>query len=311
MLGTMSTFGRNFGEKRRFHHRFVAKTAPIWYTEHKVMRMDMQKIGALIAELRKERNLTQKDLAAKLRVSDRAVSKWERGLNLPNAELFEPLCAELDISILELLRGERNTDSQIPVEEAERAVYDAAALARMKRECRRKLRWACVVVVCLLAVYGVMVWFAGRIVAADHPYPEVTIRKVGAGVTEILSHPGSCYTPESTDSREERLEELAIRLPADVAGQKRPRTFECDRNSFAQFKVDYMDGMEIRVLRWSEELRGTGVGLEEGEDVPAEPCDSEYEWRLDVEPGYLYAVIITWGEGYFVEYPFRTESIYQ
>ena len=274
--------------------------------------MDMQKIGALIAQRRKEQNMTQKDLAEKLRVSDRAVSKWERGLNLPNAELFEPLCAELDISILELLRGERNTGAQIPVEEAERAVYDAAALARMKRERSRKLRWACVVVVCLLAIYGVMVWFAGRIVTADHPYPEVTVRKVGAGVAEIMSHQGACYTPESTDSREERLNELAIRLPADVTGQKKARTFECDRDSFVQFSIDYkIDGMEIQVLRWPEELRGTGAGLEDGEDVLFEPCDSEYEWRFDVEPGYLYAVIITWGEGYFVEYPFRTESIYQ
>ena len=275
--------------------------------------MDVQKIGALIAQRRKERNMTQKDLAAKLRVSDRAVSKWERGLNLPNAELFEPLCTELGISVLELLRGERNSGAQIPVEEAERAVYDAAALARMKWERRKKLRWACVVVVCLLAIYGVMVWFAGRIVAADHPYPEVTIRKVGAGVTEILSHPGTSYTSESTDSREERLDGLAVNLPADVTGQKRPRTFECDRNSFAQFKLDYeTDGMEIRVLRWPEEQRGTGVGLEDGEGIPFEPCDSDApsEWQFDVEPGYLYAVLVFWGEGYFVEYPFLTTSIY-
>jgi transcriptional regulator with XRE-family HTH domain len=242
------------------------------------------------------------------------VSKWERGLNLPNAELFEPLCAELDISILELLRGERNTGAQIPVEEAERAVYDAAALARMKRERRKKLRWACVVIVCLLAIYGVMVWFAGRIAAADHPYPEVTVRKVGAGVTEIMSHSGACYTPESTDGREERLNELAIRLPADVTGQKKARTFECDRDSFVQFSIDYeIDGMEIRVLRWPEELRGTDVGLEDGENVPFAPCDSDavYEWQFDVESGYLYVILVFWGEGYFVEYPFRTESIYQ
>ena len=276
--------------------------------------MDMQKIGALIARRRKEQNMTQKELAAKLRVSDRAVSKWERGLNLPNAELFEPLCAQLDITILELLRGERNTEPQIPVEEAERVVYDAAALARQKRERNRKIRWACVVVICLLAIYGAMVRFAGEIAAADHPWPEVTVWKSGAGVTEILSHQGTCYTPETTDSREERLDQLAIRLPADVTGQRKPRTFECDQNTTVRFRVEHeLDGMEIQVLRWPEELRGTGAGLEEGEAVHFEKlgADSDYDWKLDVQPGYLYGIFVFWGEGYFVEYPFRTTSIYQ
>lgn len=310
----MSTSGTKFDEKQQFHHRFVAKTVPIRYTEHKVMYMDMQKIGALIAQARKERNMTQKELAEKLRVSDRAVSKWERGLNLPSAELFEPLCAQLDLTVLELLRGERNTGPQIPVEEAERAVYDAAALARQRQERRRKLRWACVVVVCLVAIYGAMVRFAGKIVAADHPRPEVTILKSGAGVTEILSQQGAYYTPETTDSREARLDQLAVRLPVDVTGQRKPRTFECDHNTSVRFRVDYEpDGMEIRVLRWPEELRGAGAGLESGENVPFESLesDSDYDWKFDVQPGYLYGIYVFWGEGYFVEYPFRTESIYQ
>ena len=275
--------------------------------------MDVQKVGALIAESRKQRNMTQKELAEKLHVSDRAVSKWERGLNLPNAELFEPLCVQLDLTILELLRGERNTCPQIPVEEAERVVYDAAALARQKRELRRKLSWACVVVVCLVAIYSAMVWFAGKIVAADHPYPVVTICKIGAGVTEILSHQGACYTPETIATREECLNRVAICLTADVTGPKRPRTFECDWNTLVKFKVDYeADGMVIQVLRWPEGLRGSGAGLELGEKVLFEKIESgsDYDWKFDAEPGYLYAIFVFWGDEYFVEYPFCTTSIY-
>lgn len=67
--------------------------------------MDSRKVGALIAGRRKEKGLTQKELGRRLHVSDRAVSKWERGLNLPDAALFEPLCRELDITVTELLRG--------------------------------------------------------------------------------------------------------------------------------------------------------------------------------------------------------------
>lgn len=69
--------------------------------------MNQEKIGAFIAECRKERKLTQGELAEKLGVSVNAVSKWERGLNMPDLSLFKPLCNELDISINELMSGEK------------------------------------------------------------------------------------------------------------------------------------------------------------------------------------------------------------
>jgi transcriptional regulator with XRE-family HTH domain len=69
--------------------------------------MNQEKIGKFICELRKEKNLTQKELADKLNITDRAVSKWENGRGLPDLSLLMPLCKELDISINELLSGER------------------------------------------------------------------------------------------------------------------------------------------------------------------------------------------------------------
>lgn len=68
--------------------------------------MNQLKIGQFIAERRKKSKLTQEQLAEKLGISDRAVSKWERGLNLPDASLMIELCNILDISINELLTGE-------------------------------------------------------------------------------------------------------------------------------------------------------------------------------------------------------------
>ena len=69
--------------------------------------MDQIRIGAFIAGLRKEKNMTQKELAEKLGVTDRAISKWENGRGLPDVSLMKPLCETLDISINELLSGER------------------------------------------------------------------------------------------------------------------------------------------------------------------------------------------------------------
>ena len=69
--------------------------------------MDLVKIGKFIANLRKEKNITQEVLAEKLYVTDRAVSKWERGLSLPDASKMLDLCNILGINVNELLNGEK------------------------------------------------------------------------------------------------------------------------------------------------------------------------------------------------------------
>lgn len=69
--------------------------------------MDLIKIGKFIAEERKNKNITQEQLAEKLYITDRAVSKWERGLSLPDADKMLELCDILDINVNELLNGEK------------------------------------------------------------------------------------------------------------------------------------------------------------------------------------------------------------
>ena len=69
--------------------------------------MDNEKMGQFISELRKSHQMTQKELAEKLNVSDKAVSKWERGLSYPDISLLSPLSDLLGITTTELLNGER------------------------------------------------------------------------------------------------------------------------------------------------------------------------------------------------------------
>ena len=69
--------------------------------------MNQEKIGKFIAELRKEKNMTQQELANKISVTDRAISNWENGRRLPDYSLLKDLSKELNISINELLSGER------------------------------------------------------------------------------------------------------------------------------------------------------------------------------------------------------------
>lgn len=68
--------------------------------------MDQIKIGKFIAECRKKANLTQKQLAEKLGITDRAVSKWENGKSIPDSSIMLELCKELGITVNDLLSGE-------------------------------------------------------------------------------------------------------------------------------------------------------------------------------------------------------------
>ena len=68
--------------------------------------MDQIKIGKFIAECRKKNNLTQMQLAEKLNITDRAISKWENGKAMPDSSIMLDLCSELKISVNELLSGE-------------------------------------------------------------------------------------------------------------------------------------------------------------------------------------------------------------
>lgn len=80
--------------------------------------MDQVKIGKFITECRKNVNITQKDLANKLNITDRAVSKWETGKSMPDIATLIPLSEILNVSIIELLNGEKNSENdEINIEE--------------------------------------------------------------------------------------------------------------------------------------------------------------------------------------------------
>ena len=67
--------------------------------------MDAGKTGKFIAEKRKAMDMTQNELAKKLHITDKAVSKWERGLSFPDISLLIPLAEILNISLYDLLKG--------------------------------------------------------------------------------------------------------------------------------------------------------------------------------------------------------------
>lgn len=91
--------------------------------------MDARRTGSFIAELRKEQGLTQKQLAEKLFVSDKAVSRWEAAHGMPGIDNLEALSAVLGVGVAELLRGER-INAPLPSDEAEELASGGLSLVR-------------------------------------------------------------------------------------------------------------------------------------------------------------------------------------
>ena len=122
--------------------------------------MDQQKIGRHLAEKRKAKQLTQAQLAEKLGVTDRSVSRWENGSTMPDISLFRPLCAALDMTLDEFLNG----DSSAPQPQTQVCVQHMEDYARYltARSRRRTALLATALALALLVTAALAVLCADR-----------------------------------------------------------------------------------------------------------------------------------------------------
>ena len=100
--------------------------------------MDTEKMGRFIAERRKDKHMTQKDFARMLNITDKAVSKWERGISCPDISLLPSVADILGVTIHELLNGEQsNTEPEGPAAGRENALQYADSEAEAAQPVRR------------------------------------------------------------------------------------------------------------------------------------------------------------------------------
>lgn len=107
--------------------------------------MDMQKFGTFIQSRRKELGMTQGELGAKINVTDKAISRWERSVGFPDIKLLEPLAEALQISLQELMQCERMKPEQIAVDITDEVVETTSEIKKESRlgKCRRTLAKLC------------------------------------------------------------------------------------------------------------------------------------------------------------------------
>ena len=96
--------------------------------------MNQLTIGKFIAQKRKEKNLTQEQLAEKLGVSNKTVSKWECGKCMPDYSIINPLCQELGITVSELMDGEVKTDNSIRMFDEEQILDMLGRIQQLEKQ---------------------------------------------------------------------------------------------------------------------------------------------------------------------------------
>ena len=114
--------------------------------------MNQEKIGKFIAECRKKQKMTQEQLAEKLGVTDRAVSNWENGKNMPDLSMFKLLCDELNISINELMSGEELDDDRY-IKKLEENIITMVNNIEMKK--KRKFKWTLIILL-ILTIFSLL-----------------------------------------------------------------------------------------------------------------------------------------------------------
>ena len=138
--------------------------------------MDAMKCGALIKEIRQSRNMTQEDLAQEVHVSRTAVSKWERGLSMPDISILEPLADTLGISVTELMKGERINEIESETESNYRILSKGA-----KRELF-SMRWKTIWITAAVLAIVLFIIDLGIIYT---PKPPVLTLQNGDGNTAV------------------------------------------------------------------------------------------------------------------------------
>lgn len=148
--------------------------------------MNQEKIGKFIASCRKAQGFTQAALAEKLGITDRAVSKWETGRNLPDAAIMPELCDLLDIQLSELFRGERIaiTDNQ--------KTFDALLLEMKQQEeaANRRILQLEKVLVCMTIAVSLTMILVGCYLAKDHLALGIALLAFGAAVVFAICFVG-------------------------------------------------------------------------------------------------------------------------
>lgn len=149
--------------------------------------MNKERLGSFIGDRRKELGMTQRDLAAGLHVTDKAVSKWERGLSYPDVTLLEPLAAALDLGVEELMACRRQAVRPEKEDETVKNLLTLSGdnLRAERRRSRKKLTALAVLVALIVAAAAGLAWFYLATFASEQMQATIELKETVDGVNYI------------------------------------------------------------------------------------------------------------------------------
>ena len=199
--------------------------------------MDQIKIGAFIAECRKKENLTQMQLAEKLNITDRAISKWERGKSLPDSAIMLPLCEILKISVNDLLSGEIIQMEKYN-EESEKILLE---MVKQKEDADKRmltLEW-------VISILSLIILFVPIFVAAYFPMEDLlrTILVFSGFIPAVI---GLCFAI--------KIEQIAGYYECKHCGHKYVPTYSSVLWAMHTGRTRYMKCPECKKSSWQKKV---------------------------------------------------------
>ena len=152
--------------------------------------MDLIKIGKYIAGKRKSLGMTQKQLAEKLGMSDKSVSKWERGVCLPDVSVYKELCSILGISLNEFLAGEDIVQENM-IQKSETNIIEVIRDNINKQKCLKVMKCILLVIsICAVAVIGFIIY---RLKKPQNYISPIAKDSIEMQTAELLAGPDGAF----------------------------------------------------------------------------------------------------------------------
>lgn len=182
--------------------------------------MDQEKIGKFILELRKDKKMTQQELADKIGVTDRAISKWENGRGMPDISLMKPLCEILDITLNELISGEK-IDKKEYQKKSDENILKTIKYTNKKTNFFKKF------LICLISVFLILILMF-----------IIDVRKMNQNEEVVFSTWGFDYFPAINLNDEEI--EIAVRNYLIEKGDNESKHYDGEK-TFVSMRVFLLD----------------------------------------------------------------------
>lgn len=153
--------------------------------------MEKEKMGEFILVLRKEHGMTQKEMADALGLTDKAISKWERGLSYPDISMLEPIAGLFEVSVMEILKGERiEPDTTISMQDAQKMIDESISLSDDEITQKHKKNKGIILTLCVVTMFLISLILNVYNIMSGATYKEVDLEHTSVAYETTINEMG-------------------------------------------------------------------------------------------------------------------------